>query len=105
MAFVFNQRVKQGRLDFHPGVAYGFEDPDAVPFFTACGWGADEAGDPAVTITLGELDIDPLTVWNNQGAARHGRYVMPDRAAEYRGITIEEAEAFVWAGQERDNHG
>ena len=63
--FVFNQRVKHGKLDFHPGVVYGFEDSDAAPYFTACGWGktvADDTDAPVVRIGLAEIDIDPDTL-------------------------------------------
>lgn len=60
---VFNQRVKHGRCDFHPLVKYGFEDPDAAPYFKACGW-ADDSIDPAdVVISIDEIDIDPATVF------------------------------------------
>lgn len=96
-SFVFNQRIKHGRLDFHPGVKYGFEDPDAVPYFIACGWGEPSADDPAVTITIGEIDIDPCTIWAD-GPNKH-KFVMPERAADARGISIEEAQAYVWNGE------
>ncbi len=43
---VFNQRVKHGRLDFHPTIPYGFEDPDAAPYFKACGWAEDSSAEP-----------------------------------------------------------
>lgn len=96
---VFNQRVKHGRLDFHPTIAYGFEDPDAAPYFKACGWADDAEGDPVVTISIEELDIDPCTVWGGGGDNR-GKFVMPDRAATALGISLEEAEAYVWDGED-----
>lgn len=105
MAIRFNRRFKHGRADFHPGVAYGFEDPDAAPYFLARGVAEEDAGEPAVIFTLGEIDIHPLTVWNCPGDPRHAHYVMPQRAADHRGITLAEAQAFVWAGQEIDQHG
>jgi hypothetical protein len=80
---VFNQRVRHGTLDFHPKLTYGFEDADAAPYFKACGW-ADDVSDnqqPDVVISIGELDIDPLTVWGN--GDRRGMFVMPTRAAEH----------------------
>ena len=67
MAIVFSELVKHGTFQFAPGVAYGFEDPDAEPYFVACGW-ASVTTDPAVvTVTLGEIDIDPETVMHKDG--------------------------------------
>lgn len=63
MATVFNQRVKHGRLDLHPGVLYGFEDPDASPYFVAAGWAEETADDPVVLISEGEVEIDPDTTF------------------------------------------
>lgn len=100
---LFNQRVKHGTLDFHPGPLYGFEDPDAAPYFKACGWADDAKGEPAVVITMDELDIDPCTIWGHGPDAR--KFVMPDRAAAARGTTLEVAQAFVWDGQEVLKHG
>lgn len=93
-AFSFNQRIKVGKLDLHPGVIYGFEDPDAVPYFRACGWGDDVTGEtPDVVVGIDEIDIDPVAV-HGSGPDK-GKYVMPDRAAAALGITLEEAQAFV----------
>lgn len=102
----FRERVKHGRLDLHPGPVYGFEDPDAAPYFKACGWADDvpDDTDPDVTITIGELDVDPLTVWGtegNPGGRRRGQFVMPGRAAAalreqgHEGATDEWAETYV----------
>lgn len=69
-AITFNQRVKHGRCDFHPTIVYGFEDPDAAPYFKAAGWAKDSKDEVQVVITLGEVDIDPDTVFAdgpNQG--------------------------------------
>jgi hypothetical protein len=95
---VFNQRVKHGRLDFHPTIAYGFEDPDAAPYFTACGWASASTDEPAVTITLEELDIDPCTIFGD--GANKGKFVMPDRAAAALSIGEDEAAAYVWNGED-----
>lgn len=94
----FNQRVKHGTLDFQPGIVYGFEDVDAAPYFKACGWADDTGDDAAVVVTIGELDIDPCTVWGD--GSNKGKFVMPERAAEARGTSVEDAIAFVWDGQE-----
>ncbi len=74
-AFIFNQRVKHGRLDFHPTVVYGFEAPDAAPYFAALGFGEVSNGSPAVIISAEELDIDPETVLasSNYGERRGKR--------------------------------
>lgn len=67
MAIVFSELVKHGTFQFAPGVVYAFEDPDAEPYFVACGW-ASVTTDPAVvTVTLGEIDIDPETVMHKDG--------------------------------------
>jgi len=99
----FDRRYKHGRLDFHPGPKYGFEDPDAAPYFKALGIATDTTGEPDVTVSLGECDIDPLTVWGN--GERRGAYVMPERAAEARGITLEEAQAYRADESELVTHG
>lgn len=76
-AFIFNQRVKHGRLDFHPTVVYGFEDPDAAPYFAALGFGDVSEDDPAVIISAEELDIDPETILasTNYGERRGQRVI------------------------------
>lgn len=62
-AFEFNTLVKHGRFAFNPKVRYGFEDPDAVSYFAAMGWGKKVKGEPEVIIGLGDVDIDPETVF------------------------------------------
>lgn len=99
---VFNQLggVRHGRFHFIDGVPYGFEDPDAAPYFIACGW-ADRAGDgvePKQIITVEEIDIDPCTVWGD--GPNKGKFVLPDRAAAVLGMTVEDATAYVWNGEE-----
>lgn len=76
-AFIFNQRVKHGRLDFHPTVVYGFEDPDAAPYFAALGFGEASESDPIVIISAAELEIDPETVLasSNYGERRGQRVI------------------------------
>jgi hypothetical protein len=84
----FNQRVKHGRLDFHPKLVYGFEDPDAAPYFKRCGWAIDVPDDqePDVVVTMDELDIDPLTVFghdHDELGRKRGQFVMPERASAH----------------------
>ena len=102
---VFDRRYKHGTLDFHPGPVYEFEDPDAAPFFKALGIAEDVEGDVegAVLITMGELDIHPCTLWGN--GPNKWKYVMPDRAAAAKGITLEEAQAYVATEQEAFPNG
>lgn len=95
---VFNQRVKHGRLDFHPTIAYGFEDADAAPYFTACGWASVSTDEPVVTISIEELDIDPCTIFGD--GANKGKFVMPSRAAAALKIGDDEAAAYVWNGED-----
>lgn len=90
---IFTERVKHGSLDFHPGPKYGFEDPDAAPYFKTCGWAEDASGEPALVISVDELDIDPLTVWGN--GERRGKFVMPERAAEKLGVPVDQIREYV----------
>ncbi len=67
--------VKHGKHSFAPGVPYAFEDADAEPYFIAAGW-AERTKEPSVhTFTLGEVDIDPATVFG--GGDRRGQAVLP----------------------------
>lgn len=71
MAIKFTKLVKHGRFAFAPGVSYAFEDADAEPYFKAAGWAEDTADAPVMTLTLGEVDIDPATIFaagTNKGA-------------------------------------
>ena len=70
----FKSRTKHGKSDFHPGVKYGFEDPDAAPYFKAAGWAEDATGKADVVVTLGEVDIDPETRFG--GGPKRGAKVM-----------------------------
>lgn len=74
MSLIFNQRVKHGKLDFHPKVVYQFEDPDAPVYFKAMGWASETSETPDVTISLAECDIDPDTVFAD--GPNKGRKVM-----------------------------
>jgi hypothetical protein len=68
--FIFNGLTKHGVHAFMPGIVLGFEDVDAVPYFKACGWGEQgDDNDPAAVhvYTIGEVDIDPLTVHRATG--------------------------------------
>lgn len=63
MTIRFSGVSKHGRHAFTPGPAYQFEDADAEPYFVAMGW-AETTTDPAdFTIPIGEVDIDPATVF------------------------------------------
>lgn len=77
-AIRFRHDVKHGTLHFLPGIAFAFEDPDAAPYFIAAGY-ADDTGDPPQRVfALGEIDIDPATVFG--GGEHRGK-----RAGEVTG--------------------
>lgn len=76
-AFIFNQRVKHQRVDFHPTVVYGFEDPDAAPYFAALGFGEVSEETPVVIIAADETAIDPDTIFASSNyAERTGQRVI-----------------------------
>lgn len=61
---VFNQVVSHSGVSFIPNkVVYGFEDPDAAPYFVAAGWAEDSPEDPDITVPSGVIEIDPETVF------------------------------------------
>lgn len=70
--------VKHGKQSFAPGVPYAFEDADAEPYFIAAGWAAPTKEKPVHTFTLGEIDIDPATVFG--GGDKRGQPVLPAKA-------------------------
>jgi hypothetical protein len=76
MALKFHKRTLHGKFEMLPGVAYGFEDEDAEPYFLALGWAESTTDAPARTYAIGEIDIDPLTI-----RASDGKHVLPERAA------------------------
>jgi hypothetical protein len=96
----FNQRIKHGKLDFHPTVKYGFEDPDAAPYFKACGWADDATGDADVVVTIGELDIDPLTIWGD--GPDKGKFVQPEKVAEHLNADPDKVAAFTPSSLEKE---
>lgn len=63
----FTNTTKHGVHTFVPNVSLGFEDPDAVPHFIACGWGEETTEEPIHIYTEGEVDIDPATVHRGTG--------------------------------------
>lgn len=77
MALKFGKLTKHGKFEFMPGVAYGFEDPDAEPYFLALEWAKTTSDEPVRVYSIGEVDIDPLTI-----RASNGKHVLPDRAKE-----------------------
>jgi len=65
--FKFNAVAKHGRHTFVPNTPLGFEDPDAVPYFTACGWGEETDEEPVYVYSQGEVDVDPATIHVQSG--------------------------------------
>ena len=70
--------VKHGKHSFAPGVSYAFEDEDAEPYFIAAGWAAKTKEPPVHTFTLGEVDIDPETIFG--GGKSRGQRVLKAEA-------------------------
>lgn len=75
MALKFHKLTRHGKFELLPGVAYGFEDEDAEPYFLALGWAESTNDEPARVYAIGEIDIDPLTI-----RASDGKHVLPERA-------------------------
>lgn len=76
--FITTGIVKHGKQSFAPGVPYAFEDADAEPYFIAAGWAKKTKDAPVHTFTLGEVDIDPATVFG--GGDKRGMAVLPAKA-------------------------
>ena len=70
----FNQMVKHARFAFTPGPVYGFEDPDAVPYFVALGWAEETEDDADFAIPGADFDIDPETIFGD--GPRKGQRVL-----------------------------
>lgn len=66
-SFIFNSVTKHGIHVFVPNAPLGFEDPDAVPYFKACGWGEESDLEPVHVYVEGEVSIDPDTIHNASG--------------------------------------
>ena len=104
---IFSEQVGQSGRTFMPGAVYAFEDPDAAPYFKACGWAKDAPAKAVadVVVTMTEIDIDPCTIWGGGSLGQKGTFVMPDRAAAARGTSLEAAQAYVWDGSEDIRNG
>lgn len=63
----FHSLTKHGTLQFLPSVPLGFDDPDAAPYFVACGWADYTDETPLHTYAQGEVEIDPATRQNSTG--------------------------------------
>jgi hypothetical protein len=62
-SIVFTERFKHGRIDFHPGVPYAFEDGRAALYFKNFGCAKPSNLEPSVTLSAAECQIDPGTVF------------------------------------------
>lgn len=63
MAVIFNQRVKHGKLDLHPGIVYSFADQTSEDYFVAAGWASLSEETAAVEIAADEAPVDPDTIF------------------------------------------
>lgn len=65
MSIKFSSPTLHGTAKFAPGISTAFEDADAEPYFIAA-FGAETTDEPPVmTYSLGEVDIDPQTIFGN----------------------------------------
>lgn len=75
MAVKFHSPTLHGTTRFVPGVPLGFEDPDADEYFERAGFAVPTDEDPVITYGVGEVDIDPQTVFGS--GAFVGELVLP----------------------------
>jgi len=81
--FRFGGLTKHGRLAFTAGPVYGFEDPDAVTYCAAMGWG-EATDDPAdIVISAADFSVDPDTVFAS--GPNQGKRVMDVVARQQEG--------------------
>ena len=73
-AVKFRSPTKHGSQLFVPGVALGFEDPDAAPYFIAAGFADPTDDEPVMTYPEGLVSVDPETVFGS--GDRVGQKVM-----------------------------
>lgn len=81
MAIKFKELIRHGREQLVPGIALGFEDPDAEPYFLAVGWAEETDEEPVRVYSQEEIDIDPLTVYGDEGPKR-GQVVLTSSRKE-----------------------
>lgn len=63
MAIKFHEVTRHGRQTLMPGIAYGFADPDAEPYFIKA-FGAKKTNQKAVhTFSAEEISVDAETVF------------------------------------------
>ncbi|WP_293875551.1 hypothetical protein [Sphingomonas sp. UBA978] len=74
MAIKFTSPTKHGATTFVPSVALAFEDKDAEPYFIAAGFAEATDDEPVMTYPVGEVDIDPETVFGD--GPNKGKLVM-----------------------------
>lgn len=67
MGIKFNERTLHERIEFMPGVTYGFEDPDAESYFKGAGWAVDSAEPVQRTYAQEECSVDLETRHNDSG--------------------------------------
>jgi hypothetical protein len=63
MAVKALQRYLHQGVEFLPGPAFGFEDPDAEPFFIKTGCFEATSDEPVRVYTQDEISVDPETVF------------------------------------------
>ena len=58
MAVIFNQGVLHDKVFLLPGIALGFEDPDADAYFVNNGWASLTKDTPVFTYNAGAISVD-----------------------------------------------
>lgn len=74
MAIKFTAAAKHGTVQFVPGVALAFEDPDAEDYFIEAGWAEATSDEPvhtydAATVSIEEGCADRTARYNAQQEA------------------------------------
>lgn len=65
MPIKFNEVTRHGRQVMMPGIVYGFEDPDAEPYFIKAFGARKSTRKPTHIFTQEEVSVDPDTVFGD----------------------------------------
>ena len=89
MAMKFSERVLHDRIELLPGLSLAFEDPDAEPYFIACGWGSPTDEEPVRTYSQEEVSVDADNTRHNDTG------VMVRDLIEHKGDVDKAKAAFI----------
>jgi len=68
MAVKFSSVTLHGKERFLPDIPLAFEDPDAEPYFIACGWAEKTTEEPKYTYSQDEVSVDLDTIHSDSRA-------------------------------------